>query len=106
MSLSATAKKMGGKKGLLLNSSELKFWDSISIYVQYEICKYKIENYSEVRNDLIKSGNKKLIHPALRCSQEKLENRIWEGKAIIVDGEVGKNTLGNIWIDLRSLYIC
>jgi hypothetical protein len=52
----------------------------------------------------MKSGDKILIHPAMRCSEEKLAHRIWEGKAVIRDGEVvvlGKNMLGNLWILLR-----
>lgn len=102
---SASAKKMGGKKGLLLNANELEKWASISIEVQHSICKWKFANYEEVRNDLYKSGNKILIHPAMRCSEEKLEkNRIWEGKGVIVDGKIivlGKNLLGNIWMEYR-----
>ena len=64
-----------------------------------------MNNYEEVRKDLLKSGNKILIHPAMRCSQEKLENyRTWEGKGIVVDGKIvvlGKNLLGNIWMEYR-----
>jgi len=102
----AIAKKMGSKKGLLLNSIELKQWTSISIDVQHEICSWKFNNYEEVKKDLLKSGNKILIHPAMRCSQEKLENtRLWEGKAVVVDGKIvilGKNLLGNIWMKQRG----
>jgi predicted NAD-dependent protein-ADP-ribosyltransferase YbiA (DUF1768 family) len=101
----AAAKKMGGKRGLLLNSTELKLWEAVSEDVQYNICKWKQENYEEVRGDLLKSGNKILIHPAMRCSQKKLENsRIWEGKGIVIDGKIvvlGKNKLGNIWMQFR-----
>ena len=101
----AIAKKMGGKKGLLLDSIELKLWTSISVDVQNRICSWKVYNYEEVRKDLLKSGNKILIHPAMRCSQEKLENsRIWEGKGVVVDGKIvilGKNLLGNIWMEYR-----
>jgi hypothetical protein len=102
---SACAKKMGGKKGLLLNSDELDKWSLISIEVQHMICKWKYANYEEVRNDLKKSENRILIHPAMRCSLEKLEkSRIWEGRAKIVDGKVvifGRNLLGNIWMEYR-----
>jgi predicted NAD-dependent protein-ADP-ribosyltransferase YbiA (DUF1768 family) len=102
----AMVKKMGGKKGLLLNSFELKLWTTISVVVQHEICKWKIDNYEEVREDLLKSGDKILIHPAMRCSLEKLENgRLWEGKGIVVDGKisvVGKNLLGSIWMEYRE----
>jgi predicted NAD-dependent protein-ADP-ribosyltransferase YbiA (DUF1768 family) len=100
----AVAKKMGGKRGLVLNSTELKLWTSISIDVQHSICRWKVENYEEVRADLVKSGAKILIHPAMRCSEEKLEFRLWEGKGIVKDGKIvvlGKNLLGNIWMMYR-----
>ena len=101
------AKQMGGKKGLLLTPEELNIWDKISIEVQIEICAYKFNTYEEVREDLIKSGNKILIHPALRTSEENVKKRIWEGKAIIKDRQIqilGKNRLGNIWMDVRDIY--
>jgi len=100
----AEAKKMGGKKGLSLTMEELALWDNISRVVQKEICDYKFRLYQEVRNDLLKSGNKLLIHPAMRCSEERLETRIWEGKGVIRDGKVsviGGNALGNLWTKLR-----
>jgi hypothetical protein len=57
----------------------------------------------EVRQDLLKSGTKILIHPALRCSVEKLSSRVWEGRGTLVDGTVvGKNQLGNLWMKLRQ----
>ena len=99
------AKKRGGKKGLLLTNEELKLWNSISIDVQREICAWKFEHYKEVRNDLKKSGNKILVHPALRASEDKLNDRIWEGKAIVKNGKVeilGRNLLGILWMELRS----
>lgn len=98
-------KKMGGKRGLMLSSEELELWNNISIYVQKEICKYKWENVEEVRNDLVKSRGKFLVHPALRCSEENLKHKFWEGKGIIVDGKIvilGRNRLGNIWMELRD----
>ena len=96
------AKKMG--RSLLLTEAELNCWSTISIEVQKEICRWKFENYQEVRYDLMKSGNKILVHPAMRCSIEKIGKRFWEGKAILKDGEVivlGKNMLGNLWMALR-----
>jgi predicted NAD-dependent protein-ADP-ribosyltransferase YbiA (DUF1768 family) len=97
-------KKMGGKSGLLLTDSELLLWSSLGVLVQNEICNYKFETYSEVREDLLKSEDKILIHPAMRCSEEKLKGRIWEGRGIVRDGFIvvlGKNKLGNIWMELR-----
>jgi hypothetical protein len=49
----AMCKKMGGKRGLALTDSELRLWCDISIRVQKEICIWKIENYKEVRDDLL-----------------------------------------------------
>ena len=102
----ACAKKMGGKNGLLLSSEELKLRSSISVDVQREICDWKFDHYEEVRNDLIESGTKILVHPALRCSEDKLKDRLWEGKAIVVNGKVeilGRNLLGKIWMEYRSV---
>jgi hypothetical protein len=100
----AVAKKMGGKKGLLLYNDELDLWQEMSITVQKCICEYKFETYAEVRDDLLKTGEKILIHPALRCREEDLEKRIWEGRAIVRDEKVvvlGKNMLGRIWTIIR-----
>jgi len=98
------AKRMGGKKGLCLTFEELDIWNTVSIEVQKDICAFKYKNYEEVRDDLMKSGDKILIHPAMRCSEEKLAHRIWEGKAVIRNGGVevlGKNMLGNLWVEYR-----
>jgi len=100
------AKKMGGKKGLLLSSEELFKWDGIKVGVQEEICMYKLKTDEIVRDDLVKSGNKTLIHPALRCSEDKVEKTcFWEGRAVLKEGKpviLGKNILGNIWMSLRK----
>lgn len=92
------AKQKGGENGLRLNDQELAQWANISIDVQKEICKYKLR-YEEVKEDLINSKGKLLIHQALSC--RNTENCIWEGR--YVDGNVvGKNLLGNIWMELRD----
>ncbi len=101
----AEVKKMGGKKGLLLNGDEIKQWEKISVEVQKEICQWKFNNYEEVREDLKKSADKILVHPAMRCSEEKIVDKIWEGRGVICDGKVvilGKNLLGKIWMNLRD----
>lgn len=98
-------KKMGGKKGLMLNNNELELWTNISVDVQKEICKYKWEHCKDVRSDLMKSRGKFLVHPALRCSEENLKYKLWEGKGIVINGKIeilGKNRLGNIWMELRD----
>jgi len=35
-----------------------------------------------------KSKSKILVHLAMICSLEKIENRIWEGKAKIIDNKI------------------
>lgn len=99
------AKKMGGKRGLLLNAGELDQWDRISIEVQNEICKWKYDHYEEVRMDLENSKGKILVHPAMRCSEENVRTRLWEGKAVVRDGKVvilGGNMLGSLWSSLEK----
>ena len=41
----------------------------------------------------------------MRCNAEKVKERLWEGRAIIIDGKleiIGQNMLGNIWMKLRD----
>jgi predicted NAD-dependent protein-ADP-ribosyltransferase YbiA (DUF1768 family) len=99
----AKVKKMG--RNLILTEYELKLWDQLKIDVQKEICEYKFENYEQVRNDLRNSGNKILIHPALRCSEKKLRCNDLCGKAVINNGKIeviGRNIIGKIWMELRD----
>ena len=101
----ADVKKLGGKKGMRLSEEELRLWGELSLDVQKEISRYKWVMYEEVKNDLKKSVGKVLVHPALRCSEEKLKDRLWEGKGVVREGKVevvGKNMLGNIWMALRE----
>ena len=89
----------------ILNQHELELWNQLSIDVQKEICLYKFNHYEEVRNDLLKSKGKILIHPALRCSEEKVKQRLWEGKGVVINGTIvvlGKNMLGKLWMALRN----
>jgi predicted NAD-dependent protein-ADP-ribosyltransferase YbiA (DUF1768 family) len=99
------AKQKGGKHGVMLTTSELELWNKISTTVQEEICRFKRNVYQEVRDDLAKSGECILVHPALRCRESDLKTRIWEGKAVVnADGQLvvlGENRLGKIWMDLR-----
>jgi len=96
-------KKMGRK--FILSKEELELWYRLSVDVQNEICKYKYENYEEVKEELVKSKGKVLIHPAMRCSEEKVKSRLWEGKGVVVDGKVeviGGNMLGKLWMKIRD----
>jgi predicted NAD-dependent protein-ADP-ribosyltransferase YbiA (DUF1768 family) len=99
----AVVKKMG--RTFILSDYELELWGKLSIDVQIEICKYKYENYEEVRDELRRSKGKILVHPDMRCSEEKLKSRLWEGKGVVVDGKIeviGRNMLGNLWMKIRD----
>jgi predicted NAD-dependent protein-ADP-ribosyltransferase YbiA (DUF1768 family) len=101
----AIAKRMGGKRGLLLSGVEMGQWESLSMDVQLEICRWKLQHHAMVRADLLSSKGKILIHPALRCSEAKLASRIWEGKGVVQDGRIvvlGRNELGRMWMQLRD----
>lgn len=101
----AVAKRMGGKRGLELSSVELHTWGALSLVVQFDICEWKSSRYETVRDDLLRSAGKILIHPALRCSEAKLASRIWEGRAVVRDGRIvvlGRNTLGRMWMQIRD----
>ena len=42
----------------------------------------------------------------MRCSEEKVKDKFWEGKGIVKEnGEIvvlGRNMLGNLWMEVRS----
>ena len=105
---SRDAKSKGGKgkNGFRLNEGELREWYSISEEVQCEICKYKLDNYKEVKEWLEKSKGSMLIHSVGRISNEKMKERIWEGR--VVDKEdgsyevLGGNKLGYMWMRFRD----
>ena len=99
-------KKKGGKKGLKLEVCELKIWSEVCVYVQRKICRYKYDNYEIVREVLNNSKGKVLIHPAMRCNEEKVKGKFWEGKGIVENGKVivlGGNVLGRLWMEIRDL---
>ena len=104
---SRDAKSKGGKgkNGFRLNGEELGEWASISEEVQYEICKYKINNYKEVEEFLENNRGYLFIHSIGRIGIEKMKERIWEGKFVEKeDGSfevVGGNKLGYMWMKFR-----
>ena len=97
-------KKKGGKKGMKLNEDEIVVWNRMGVVVQEKICRYKYENYEVVKEVLESSRNKILVHPAMRCNDEKVRSRLWEGR--VVDGVMlGGNMLGNIWMKIRDVTV-
>ena len=98
------AKQKGGKNGLCLNKEELRLWDELSIDVQFDICLYKFKYYEEVRKWLLKSEDSVLIHPAMRCNNEKMKQRKWEGRILENGNILGENRLGSIWMKIRDIW--
>jgi len=99
------AKRLG-RKGFILAQLELDIWSQKCLDIQREISMYKMNHYAKVRDDLISSKNKVLVHTAMRCNEEKAKFCFWEGKAIIKDGQLiilGQNHLGKIWMECRLL---
>ena len=101
-------KKRGGKSklGKKLNEEEIGIWTKRSVEVQKKICLYKVENDENVKKVLMSTGTKVLIHPAMRCSVEKVKDKFWEGKGIVNENDeivvLGRNMLGSIWTEIRS----
>ena len=101
-------KKRGGKGkyGMKLELDEIKKWEEVCFDVQRKICKYKYENDHNVKKVLDSTIGKVLIHPAMRCSREKVKTRLWEGRGEMCDGKLivlGGNMLGNIWMEIRNM---
>jgi predicted NAD-dependent protein-ADP-ribosyltransferase YbiA (DUF1768 family) len=100
------AKRKGGKSGLRLTEPELKLWDKLSLDVQREISTWKVNSIPQVRQDLLNTGNRILVHSAMRTSEKEMAKKYWEGKAIINEhGEIvvlGGNWLGKIWMETRA----
>jgi predicted NAD-dependent protein-ADP-ribosyltransferase YbiA (DUF1768 family) len=100
------AKRKGGKGGLRLTETELKLWDKLSLDVQREISMWKVNNIPQVRQDLLNTGNRILVHSAMRTSEKEMAKKYWEGKAIVNEhGEIvvlGGNWLGKIWMETRA----
>ena len=97
-------KKKGGIKGMKLNEDEIGVWNRMGVVVQEKICRYKYDNYEVVKEVLESSRNKILVHPAMRCNDEKVRSRLWEGR--VVDGVIlGGNMLGNIWMKIRDVTV-
>ena len=93
------AKVKGGKNGLKLNQNQLLFWDkTLAMMIQTNICNYKYNNYIQVRNDLLKSNDKVLVHSARFLGP-------WNGRATYNNNELtvlGENKLGEIWMNVRK----
>lgn len=98
-------KKKGGKKlGMELKKEEMEIWENSKLLIQQKICMYKFLNDGNVRNCLMETKDKILIHPC-RVSDDKMKFMFWEGRGKMENGELvvlGGNRLGEIWMKIRD----
>ena len=96
------AKTMGGKgkKGYKLLPEQLSEWDQGGAdRVQLEICRYKLRHDTIVRDVLIASGTRPLLHQDNRAKQ----NCVWGGRIDKDSGAlIGNNKLGKAWVMMRN----
>jgi predicted NAD-dependent protein-ADP-ribosyltransferase YbiA (DUF1768 family) len=101
-------KAKGGRNGMRLEMDELSIWGEKCVAIQRQICTYKFLHEEKVRVCLQTHKYKVLIHPALRVSLGKMKNCVWEGRGMIVEGELvilGGNMLGKIWMEIRDKFM-
>lgn len=92
------AKKLGGRSKCALTLSELNKWNSASINVQRQICEYKLARYPCIRNTLIGSKDRYILH-----QENRGKKPIWGGRIDKKSKElIGQNILGKIWMELRN----
>ena len=99
----AEYKAMGGKgrTGMPLTQSELAIWYGVCDQVQVGICKYKLENYQDVKACLVKTTGVTLVH-CCRTPDSKMANEHWTGRVMPDGSVIGGNSLGRIWMSLRD----
>jgi hypothetical protein len=99
------AKRKSESAGLALTAEELTVWDKLSLKVQKEINGWKA-TIPEVRADLANTGKRKLVQTDIYTTEKDMEEKIWDGKAIVNEkGKVeivGKNMMGRIWMEIRE----
>jgi predicted NAD-dependent protein-ADP-ribosyltransferase YbiA (DUF1768 family) len=100
-------KGKGGKKGMALSVEDLKNWTETGEALQRKICRYKFEHEAKVVSCLKNHMTDILVHPS-RVSDNKIGERIWEGRGKIVEGKVvvlGGNVLGKLWMEIRDEFL-
>jgi predicted NAD-dependent protein-ADP-ribosyltransferase YbiA (DUF1768 family) len=106
-------KTKGGKKGMMLDEEERKLWSgSLGEKVQEEICQWKFDHCDKVKETLLATGDKTLVHRKGRTNaiefsknEKKQRDTIWEGLCVVEDGKVkvyGSNILGKVWMRIRE----
>jgi len=96
---SIDAKKLASKSSFKLTNEELNIWGLYSIQYQTKICLEKLKQNENVKNILLETHNKYLLHQDNRANI----NTLWGGR--IKDNElIGKNELGKIWMSIRNDY--
>jgi predicted NAD-dependent protein-ADP-ribosyltransferase YbiA (DUF1768 family) len=106
-------KAKGGKNGLRLEEGEMKTWGDIYVETQKKICRWKYDMCPGVKQALMSTGDKLLVHLASRknaiqvSKSTKPNNGLAnaEGICIVENGKVkvlGPNMLGKIWTEIRD----
>lgn len=93
------AKKLGSKSSMKLNNKEIYLWNKLCYDYQHKICLAKLEQNKNLKNILLNTNNKYLLHQDNRAK----EKTIWGGR-IKYDILIGKNELGKIWMSLRNKF--
>lgn len=92
------AKKMGGKNGYKLTPEQLAAWDNGGAEnVQLQICRYKFRHDPIVRETLVSSMKRPLLHQDNRAHK----GTIWGGKIDKEGNQIGQNKLGRVWVTVR-----
>jgi predicted NAD-dependent protein-ADP-ribosyltransferase YbiA (DUF1768 family) len=99
------AKKLG-EEGYL-RKEEKKQCEELVVEIQSELCRYKFDNFEEVRDALKATEGTTLVYlPSERCGNKQIMSKYWEGKVVAKkDGTQelrGGNKLGELWMEVRD----
>ncbi|AUF82242.1 NADAR superfamily protein [Tetraselmis virus 1] len=84
-------------KGCKLYPDELAMWERKKEAYQYQVCAYKIMNYSSVANTLRATRGDYILFQG----HELTQHSFWSGR--VKNGRIeGKNIMGKIWMDIRN----
>ena len=98
---------------MMLDEEERKLWSgSLGEKVQEEICQWKFDHCDKVKETLLATGDKTLVHRKGRTNaiefsknEKKQRDTFWEGLCVVEDGKVkvyGSNILGKVWMRIRE----
>ena len=94
------AKRMGSAGVMPLSKEQLRPWDTKHAFLtQRAVCHYKCRTYPQIKELLVKSKGRPLLHQDNRAR----ESNVWGGRIDVTTGKfVGQNQLGKIWMQMRD----